>query len=156
MNTTDSIVKPAGAILAEIELAISAPRKRVWEAFVNETNDWWHKDFYASKRPAKFVVDLKLGGHMHEDAGDGTGLIWFTILGIWPEEMLYVVGHTRPPYGGPSSGLITFELEAKSEEETVFKVSDATFGHVTADLVESAEIGWRMIFAELKKHVENS
>ncbi len=156
MSSSNSVVKSAGSIVAEMELPINASRKVVWEAFVNKTNEWWPKDFCASRRPAKFVVDLKLGGNMYEDAGEGTGLIWFTILGIWPEEMLYVIGHTRPPFGGPASGLITFELETKSESESVFKVSDATHGEVSEESVAGAESGWRMLFSELKKYVEAS
>lgn len=91
---------------------------------------------------------------MYEDAGDGTGLIWFTILGIWPQEMLYVTGHTRPPFGGPAPALITFTLEEKSDNETIFKVSDATHGHVTEDFTSSAEGGWKALFTELKTHIE--
>lgn len=154
MTPTDSGIKTAGAIQAEMELTINAPRKVVWDAFVNATSEWWHKDFYTSKGPAKFVVDLKLGGHMYEDAGLGAGIVWFTILGIWPEEKLWVVGYTCPPFGGPATGLITFELVEKSDTVTIFKVSDATHGHVTADLASNAEGGWRMLFSELKKHAE--
>ncbi len=156
MNPIDKVVKSTGSVFVEMELSIMAPRRVVWNAFVNKTNDWWHRDFYTSKGPAKFVIDLRLSGNMYEDAGDGAGLIWFTILGIVPDEMLYVIGHTRPPFGGPASGLITFELEAKSETETIFKVSDATFGQVSEDSVTQAESGWRMLFEELKKYVENS
>ena len=154
MNPTDSVVKPTGAILAEMELPINAPRKAVWDAFVNEAGDWWHKDFITSKGPAKFVVDAKIGGHMYEDAGDGAGLIWFTILGVVPQEMIYVLGHMRPPYGGPAMALITFTFEEKGENETIFKVSDATFGHVSEELVAGAETGWKMLFTELKTYVE--
>ncbi len=156
MTNPESIIKPTGAITAEMELTINGPRKVVWDSLINDIGQWWRKDFYAFGKDAKFVIDLKLGGHMYEDAGGGAGVVWFTILGIWPEEKLYVIGHTRPPFGGPASGLITFELEAKSEMETVFKVSDTTFGCVTEDLVASSVEGWKMIFDELKKHVEKS
>jgi len=66
----------------------------------------------------------------------------------------YVIGHTRPPFGGPASGLITFSLEDKGENETVFKESDATHGHVTTELKASAESEWRVLFTELKTYVE--
>jgi uncharacterized protein YndB with AHSA1/START domain len=154
MSSTKNGLLSTGAIIAEVEISIEAPRKVVWDAFVNKTNDWWRKDFYASKGPAEFKVDLKLGGYMYEDAGDGTGLIWFTILGIWPEENLYVSGHSRPPYGGPATGLITFELKSDGESKTIFKISDATHGHVTEEMIPQAQEGWLMIFNELKKYVE--
>ena len=154
MNTKESAVKSAGAIQAEMELTINAPRQRVWEAFLNEPHEWWHKDFYTSKGPATFRIDSKIGGYMYEDAGDGNGLIWFTVLGIVPGEMLHTVGYTAPPYGGPAAGLVTFAFEEVDANTTKFKVTDHSFGHVSADMVSQAETGWKMLFTELKTHVE--
>ena len=154
MTTTKSSMKPTGGIHAEMELTINAPRQKVWDAFLNDAHIWWHKDFYTSKTPAKFVIDSKIGGHMYEDAGNGTGLIWFNILGINPPEMLFAIGYTAPPFGGPAAGLLTFSLEEIDENTTRFKVSDATFGVVTENMAESASSGWTMLFTELKTHVE--
>jgi uncharacterized protein YndB with AHSA1/START domain len=154
VSTTESVVKTAGAIQAVMELTINAPRQRVWEAFLNEPHEWWHKDFFTAKGPATFRIDSKIGGYMYEDAGDGAGMIWFTILGIWPGEMLFTIGHTAPPYGGPATGLVTFAFEEVDENTTKFKVTDDSFGHVSEDMVASAEGGWKMLFTELKTHVE--
>jgi uncharacterized protein YndB with AHSA1/START domain len=154
MTSNDSVLMPTGAIVAEAELTINAPRQVVWDAFFKDAHEWWRKDFYTSKTPAKFVIDDKIGGNMYEDTGDGTGLIWFTILGIVPLELVYVIGYSRPPFGGPASGLITFTFEEKGENETIFKISDATHGHVTEKSVAGAETGWTMIFTELKNFVE--
>ena len=154
MVSSDELLKPTGAILAEVDLSINAPKAVVWKALTEDIDKWWPKEFYASKTPAKFKVDLKLGGHMYEDAGANTGLIWFTILGIIPDEMLYVIGHTRPPFGGPASGLITFELKSTENNMTNLRVSDASFGHVTENMIETAKKGWTMIFTPMKEYVE--
>ena len=156
MDSKDNKVKSTGAILAEVEIPINAPKKVVWDTFANKTSEWWGKAFYASKKPAKFKIDLKLGGNMYEDTEDGAGLIWFNILGINEEEMIYVIGYTRPPFGGPATGLITFEFLKKGDNETIFKVSDATFGHVSEELIAGAEAGWTAIFSGLKNYVENN
>ena len=52
--------------------------------------------------------------------------------------------------------MITFEFQDKNDSETIFKVSDATFGHVSEDLIAGAEAGWTAIFNELKNYVENN
>ena len=154
MNMATETIKPAGAIQVELEITINAPREEVWKAFVEESNAWWHKDFYVSKRPAKFVIEPKLGGRMFEDCGDGTGFTWFTILGIEPNESLYVTGHIRPPYGGPCTTLIWFSLENKGKDKTVLKISDTTHGHVSEAMAESMDSGWKMLFNELKALAE--
>ena len=91
---------------------------------------------------------------MYEDAGDGAGLIWFTIMGLVPGEVMYAIGHTAPPYGGPATGLLQFTFEKIDEHTTRFKLTDSSFGHLAASDVGNAEKGWKMLFAELKTHVE--
>ncbi len=152
--TPENSLKTTGAVVAELELTINAPRKKVWDAFFNDPHEWWHKDFYASSAPAKFVIDRKLGGFMYEDSGNGSGLIWFTILGLMPGEMVYAIGHVAPPFGGPATGLLTIKFDEVDANTTTFKLSDASFGHLTKNTASNAEAGWKMLFDELKKHVE--
>jgi uncharacterized protein YndB with AHSA1/START domain len=154
MTSPDKPVTEICAILAEIEIIINASKAKVWKALTEDIAQWWPKEFFTSKNTIAFKVDLKLGGNMYEDFGDGAGMAWFSILGIYPEEMLYVTGHTRPPYGGPATGLITFAIEEKGENEVLFKVSDSSFGHLTENSIPSAQEGWKMIFTPMKLYCE--
>jgi uncharacterized protein YndB with AHSA1/START domain len=142
--------------VVELEIPIDAPREKVWHALMNEPHQWWHKDFYVAKRPAKFVIEPKLGGRGYEDCGDGTGFVWFEIIGLEPNEMLYVQGQIRPPFGGPATSLIIFTLEDDGDNKTVLKVSDAVHGHVSEKMAESLDSGWKMLFGELKSYSEKA
>ena len=92
-----------------LEIVIEAPRERVWRALVDQTTDWWHKDFYTA--PAEgFFLQPKLGGWMYEDWGKGNGLMWGTVTGVRAPEMLQVVGDLNADWGGPRRGIMDWTL----------------------------------------------
>ena len=136
----------------ELEIPIAAPTPKVWAALTKEIDLWWRKDFYASERTKRFVLEPKLGGRMYEDAGEGAGVTWYTVMGIDPQRSLYLVGHLTSSFGGPATSILELVLE-ESGKTTVLKLTDSTLGPPSD--CSSKESGWKMLFEEgLKAHVE--
>jgi uncharacterized protein YndB with AHSA1/START domain len=147
-------VKPGGAIQVELELRIESPLEEVWQALVHDAGSWWHKDFFVTKEPEAFVLEPRLGGKVYEDCGDGTGFVWFTVEGIQPPDYLYLVGHVRPPYGGPCTSLVEVRLSAEADSATRLMISDTVHGYVSDKMATSLDEGWKLLFGNLKAFVE--
>ncbi len=131
-----------------MEVVIEASRERVWEALVEQTNDWWHKDFYTGAGALGFHLQPKLGGWMFEDWGDGGGLIWGTVIGVRLHEMLQVAGDSSPDWGGPNRGIMAWTLAPADgrEDVTVVRFRHSFHGHASDSTRTSLDDGWRMLF----------
>lgn len=145
---------PAAVREILLEIPIEAPVADVWTALVDETNDWWHKDFFTGPNPVGFHIQPKLGGWMYEDWGDGAGLIWGTVIGVRPpsmgDAMLQTVGDSSPEWGGPNRGILTWKLTADADNpaHTVVRFSHALHGNITASTCGSLDDGWRLLFVD--------
>jgi uncharacterized protein YndB with AHSA1/START domain len=140
---TNAKTKGIGSVEANVEVTINAPQERVWEALVNETTHWWPKSFLTSERTKRFVIEPRLGGRVFEDFGGGEGATWYTVLGIDSPNVLTLVGHMGPPFGGPLATLLRLALTPVSSAETKLEITDAAFGQVAECDTES---GWREVF----------
>jgi len=145
--------KPVSAVQVELQIRIAAPQGRVWKALVSEVTKWWPKDFYASGDAKRFVIEARLGGRVYEDAGNGQGLVWYSVLGVEKPNFLLLAGFLAPPFAGPATSLLRLALSAPSKTETLLEITDAAFGCV-ADC-NTAE-GWGQIFDQgLRAYVES-
>lgn len=140
MNTPTSL----GSAIVELEVEIDAPRERVWQGLTDEIGEWWPQEFFTTKSP-RFTLEPRVGGHMYEDTGDGTGAIWFQVTAVRPLESMHLQGHIAPPFGGPATSLVTLALEER-DGKTVFKLTDALFGVLPEKDRECLVKGWRQIF----------
>jgi DNA-binding transcriptional ArsR family regulator/uncharacterized protein YndB with AHSA1/START domain len=137
----------------ELELVIQAPRERVWQAIVKEIGKWWRKDFYVHEN-ARFVLEANPGGRLYEDAGNGAGGLWGSIMNIAPPKWLQWVGHLAPQYGGPATSIVDLRLE-EFEGATKLYLTDALFGRLQEEAQKQIYEGWRLLFEEgLKTFVE--
>ncbi|MEM7305071.1 MAG: SRPBCC domain-containing protein [Planctomycetota bacterium] len=136
-----------------VEIAIEAPRERVWKALVEETSLWWHRDFYTAPDPTGFAIEPKLGGWMFESWGEGNGLIWGTVGGLRAPSFLQVVGDTSKEWGGPNRNVMTWRLDEKegSPGTTVLRLEHSIFGHVSDGTAASLEAGWLQLFGDCLK-----
>jgi DNA-binding transcriptional ArsR family regulator/uncharacterized protein YndB with AHSA1/START domain len=151
MNTT---TKEMGSVTAELEVQINATVKEVWYALTKQTGSWWRKDFYTSSNTRDFILEPKLGGLMYEDAGNGEGLVWATVIGLQSPNLLELKGHLTPAFGGPAISFIKITLE-EAGTGTLFKLSDTTFGEIGPKLKQSLTEGWQLLFAEgMKEFIE--
>lgn len=139
----------------ELELVIQAPRERVWQAIVKEIGKWWRQDFYVHEN-ARFVLEAHPGGRLYEDAGNGAGGLWGSIMNIAPPAWLQWVGHLAPQYGGPAISIVDLRLE-ESKGATRLHLTDALFGCLQEEAQKQIQEGWRLLFEEgLKPFVERS
>jgi uncharacterized protein YndB with AHSA1/START domain len=143
-----------GVVQVEIEVSIQAPRERVWRALVEETGQWWPKDFYVGRAPKGFILEARPGGRVYEDWGHEAGALWYTVLVVEPPTTLEMAGHLTPAFGGPATTTVRLSLESQGDR-TVVKVADALFGRVDENTVPRLKEGWRaLIDGGLKAYVE--
>jgi DNA-binding transcriptional ArsR family regulator/uncharacterized protein YndB with AHSA1/START domain len=144
-----------GVAHVELEIRIAARPERVWQALVEETGRWWHKDFYAGSSPQGFILEPELGGRMYEDWGDGAGAIWYLVTEIDPPRTLGLSGHMPAAFGGPATSLVRIALQSDGDG-TLFQLTDSEFRKVTDKTHASLADGWRQLFNELKAWVETA
>jgi hypothetical protein len=127
-----------------LTLDIAKPHAAVWQGFTRDVHAWWPKDFYAGPSPQRMVFELKPGGRLYEDAGDGNGLVWYHVIALDAPNSITLSGFIAPPFGGPAASLLHVSFFAKSKSATVMDVTDSSFGCV-GDPKTTAE-GWRSLF----------
>jgi len=137
-----------------VEVSISAPPSRVWDAFVQETDGWWRPDFRTDPRTKAVLLEAKVGGRLYEDYGDGDGLLWGTIVLIKTGERLDLVGVSGPEWGGPHTGYHSFTFQ-EVDGDCVVRLVDSYHGFVSEKTRSSLEEGWKLLIGEgLKPYVE--
>lgn len=145
-----------GVVQIELEIPIQAKPSRVWQALMEETSRWWHKDFYTSPSAKGFIIEDRLGGRVYEDWGDGSGQMWYSVIGIHPPHMLMLQGLLTSAFGGPAITILQLDLRA-SGKTTVLRLSDTIFGQVGDEKSSQTREGWLMLFdGGLRAYVEGS
>jgi hypothetical protein len=127
-----------------LTLEIAKPHAAVWKSFTADIHSWWPKDFYATESPKRIVLELKPGGRLYEDAGDGNGLVWYQVIALDAPNSITMAGSIAPPFGGPATSLLRVAFSARGKAATTMEVTDATFGCLGD--TRSTEEGWRMLF----------
>jgi hypothetical protein len=116
----------------------------VWKSFTEEIDSWWPRDFRATEAPQRMVLEVKPGGRLYEDAGDGNGLVWYHVIALDAPHSISLAGFIAPPFGGPATSLLRIEFSAQAESATVMDINDSTFGCL-GDTTATAQ-GWRKLF----------
>jgi uncharacterized protein YndB with AHSA1/START domain len=133
------------AVEVELDFRFNAPRPRVWQALTQQTERWWPRDFCSKPEKTKaFRLELKLGGRLYEDWGDGNGCVWWTIY------ELDAAGYSFAGLGYEGSAVQTcvkFSLEEEAVS-TVLKISDRIWGALPDSAVESHIQGWTWLFED--------
>ncbi len=144
------------SIQIEMEFDIVAPLSRVWSALVNETNRWWPRDYYANPESKAFFLEPRLGGRMYEDAGNGTGVLWYSVIAIDPPRSLDLSGNLIPAFGGPASSLLRLQLK-ENDDATTLHLTDALIGRLSPHAEKEISEGWKVLFRDgLKRFVEEN
>lgn len=151
-SETENAMGDMKAIEIKQEYRINAPVKRVWDALVKQTAEWWPRDFI-SKQARAFIIEPHVGGRAYEDWGDGQGLLWFNVLALDAGRELLLCGQLSPQYGGPATTMVKFTLE-QDGDVAVLRLQDNTFGHIGEKLESSLSSGWEYMFNGFKKYVE--
>lgn len=145
-----------GTVLVELEVAISAPRERVWQALTNEINAWWLGDYRMVAPDSVVTLDARAGGVMIEQKAGGGSLLWYTIVMVTPGETLHMVGHIAPPWGGPALAMLELTLK-EDGAGTRLEIRDAILGPESTTKAANLDAGWRALFGDgLKGYVEGA
>lgn len=135
---------PITSATHRLNLEIAKPQPVVWKGFTRDIHLWWPKDFYATESPRRMVFEVKPGGRLYEDAGDGNGLIWYSVIAVDAPNAITMSGFIAPPFGGPATSLLRVAFSAQGKSATVMEVTDSTFGCLGDP--GTTEEGWRMLF----------
>jgi DNA-binding transcriptional ArsR family regulator/uncharacterized protein YndB with AHSA1/START domain len=138
----------------ELEITIDAPPERVWKAVLEETTQWWRRDFCVSPDAKAFRIEPRVGGRMFEDWGNDAGVLWGTVLVLDPPSTLELLCHTTPRFGGPKMSMLRLSLAARGTG-TLLTVSDSVMGRTDAQTAGELDAGWSALFGDaLKTWVE--
>ncbi|HSP78835.1 MAG TPA: SRPBCC domain-containing protein [Myxococcaceae bacterium] len=143
-----------GLARAEVEIEVGAPRERVWRALVEETGQWWPRDFYVGREPKGFVLEARPGGRVYEDWGGEEGALWYTVLVVEAPGVLELAGHLTAAFGGPATTTVRLTLREEGAL-TVVRMEDSIFGRVDEHTVPRLREGWKVLGESLKRHVES-
>jgi len=147
-----------GVAVVTIEVEIEAARERVWEAFCEETAQWWPADFRCLGDSESVTLEARAGGHLLERASNGATLLWGQVLSCTPGENMNFAAHIAPPFGGPAIGYTFFEFVEQGAGKTLVRLTNHMMGDLgpePAAMRTNVSEGWRhLIGTGLKKHVE--
>ncbi len=135
---------PITSATHRLSLEIARPHPAVWKGFTRDVHLWWPKDFYATESTKRIVFEVKPGGRLYEDAGDGNGLVWYSVIAVDAPNAITLSGFIAPPFGGPATSLLRVAFSAKGKSATTMEVTDSTFGCLGDS--STTEEGWRMLF----------
>lgn len=147
-----------GCAQYELEIAIAAERRVVWEALIEHPDRWWLPDFRMVDESSTVELDVRPGGRGLIEYREGGGfLVWYTIQFYQPDAFkIYLVGNVAPDWGGPATNNLRLSLE-ESEDGCVLKVSDTHHGHVREAYMKSLRDGWTRLFGNgLRRYVESA
>jgi uncharacterized protein YndB with AHSA1/START domain len=133
---------------------LGAKRDRVWRAITEETKAWWPKEMLVGGPDSQLVFEVRLGGRLYEQWGQGAGLTWYTVIAIDPKSTLDLAGHVTPRFGGPAISQLHIEL-ADTASGTRISITDGVLGRDRRDTGHRVTEGWSLVFGNnLKKYVE--
>lgn len=146
---SESEVTEFGCHQYELEVPIKAPRERVWDALINETNAWWLPDFHMVGEGSVVDFDLSPGGRgLIEHLEGGGFLVWYEVQFYMPERFtIYLVGNLAPEWGGPATTNLKLSVE-ETPTGSVLKISDAHHGRIDAKHLSSQKSGWKQLFTD--------
>ena len=150
----DKEIKVTGSIQVDLQIQVKRPRDTVWTSLIDETTAWWPVEYYATTNPLRMVFEPIPGGRLYEEAENGAGLLWYTVIAIEPPTSITLAGHIAPPFGGPATSLLRVDLESTTDSTTLLRVSDSVFGCVDADTEQRIAEGWRTLFGNAKTYIE--
>lgn len=126
-----------------LTLEIAKPHAAVWKAFTRDVHLWWPRDFYATESPHRMVFEVKPGGRLYEDAGQGNGLVWYHVIALDAPNAITLSGFIAPPFGGPATSLLRIVFSSRGKSATILELSDSTFGCLEDSTTQE---GWRQLF----------
>lgn len=86
----------AGGFTSVNKATIAASRKAVWQAAVEEIDQWWSSDHTISGEASRLRIDSRPQGCFCEDLGEGAGVVHMTVTMLNPTVLLRLTGGLGP------------------------------------------------------------
>ena len=118
----------------EHELAVAAPREKVFDA-LTRMGEWWPHRF---REGSSVHLEPSVGGRFWEEWPEG-GALYATVTDVLRPERLRCAGPMG--MGGPVSGLFAMELEERPDG-TLVRLSHRAFGDIDEETQEAYTQGW--------------
>ncbi len=149
VDMADSTPTPAGLAVrtleVEHELAVAAPREKVFDALCR-MGDWWPHTF---REGASVHLEPFVGGRFWEEWAEG-GALYATVVDVQRPERLRCTGPMG--MGGPVNGVFGIELE-EQPDGTLVRLSHRAFGDIDDETRGAYSEGWVEVFGALKAHL---
>jgi uncharacterized protein YndB with AHSA1/START domain len=155
MDGQQKVERGFASVDVHLAFVFNAQRGKVWEALTRDISNWWPVNFCADpERTKRFRMELKLGGRLWEDWGEGNGWVWWTIYKLDTANHMFAgVG-----YQATSAAMtaVEFRLEGEGEgEKTTLRLSERLCGALEGeDIVAGQTAGWTTLFESFKRYVE--
>jgi uncharacterized protein YndB with AHSA1/START domain len=128
------------------EVAVAAPREKVFDALCR-VGDWWPHKFVEA---GQVHFEPVIGGRFWEEWPQGGGALYATVTGIRRPESLQYAGPMGMP--GPVTSVISFELEER-DGGTLVRKSHRAFGDIDEETRQSYTSGWVEVLEALKRYL---
>jgi hypothetical protein len=135
---------------ARFTLALGLPREQAWRRLAADIDQWWPAAYRVSAAGSCMRLGAVPGGALLEDAGQGNGVLWYTVQAVDAPASMVLAGFIAPPFGGPALSLLRLSITERDGGHCVLEVHDSLLGHADAAAVEA---GWRDIFGNFAWHV---
>jgi uncharacterized protein YndB with AHSA1/START domain len=128
------------------EVAVAAPREKVFDALCR-VGDWWPHKFVEGGR---VHFEPVVGGRFWEEWPDDGGALYATVSSIRRPSKLEYTG----PMGmaGPVTSVISFELEER-DAGTLVRKTHRAFGDIDEETRESYTAGWKQVLEALQRYL---
>lgn len=152
MNRNE-VFAPAQLAHYEFAVDIGASLSQVWQALTAQLGEWWLPEFHMLGE-SQVELELRAGGRLFEKA-EGRELLWFNVVAFEQERSIELVGACTAKFGGPTTTMLSLELEELGDRQTRLQFTDSLIGRVSEESLRCLEAGWKeLIVNGLKKYVE--
>lgn len=141
----------AHVLVVDQEITIAAPRERVFAALTDGIGEWWGPPYVVSEDRVGLALELRAGGLLWEDWGDGQGVAWASLVGFRRNERLDFSGTFRMP--GALGGTASFEL-AEEPSGTRVRLHQEAVGAMPEDVGARWTAGWEDLLGRLAAAAE--
>lgn len=126
-------------VAVDQEIALAASPARVFAALTDGIADWWGPPYVVAEDRRGIRLDLRAGGLLWEDWGDGQGIAWASLLGFRRSSRLDFTGTFRMT--GAIDGTASFEL-VPDGAGTKLRFSQRAIGAIPDGVEHQWSAGW--------------
>ena len=142
-------VHRVGVIDVALDWQAEASPERAWNAFFNDPQAWWPKEFRALGADTRMRFAPTIGAQLIEENDEGATLAWYTVFALDPNKSVDLQGALASRYGGPATSLLHIEIaQGDGPGRCVVKMTDSLVGRLGPGTGKSVTDGWSAILGD--------